>query len=73
MIENGLVKVEQTVKEAAEKIEDEKERTVLECILDGERIGMIAHHVGLSWQKVNEIKRKILKKMAWEIYCDGIT
>jgi DNA-directed RNA polymerase specialized sigma subunit len=66
-----MMKLKEKVKrieQAAEKIEDEKERTVLECILDGVRMGMIAHHVGLSRQKVYEIKREILKRMAWELY-----
>ncbi|MFD1423407.1 hypothetical protein ACFQ4J_06580 [Laceyella tengchongensis] len=70
-----LMKLKDKVKrieQAAEKIEDEKERTVLECILDGERMGTIAHHVGLSRQKLNEIKREILKKMAWELYAEEL-
>ncbi|MDQ0417904.1 DNA-binding XRE family transcriptional regulator [Croceifilum oryzae] len=58
------------IEQAVEKIQDEKERTVLECILDGERMGTIAHHVGLSRQKLNKIKREISKKMAWEMYRD---
>ncbi|SDY22617.1 hypothetical protein [Thermoactinomyces sp. DSM 45892] len=58
----------QKIEQAAGTIQDEKERTVLECILDGDRMGIIAHHVGLSRQRLNEVKREILKKMAWELY-----
>jgi hypothetical protein len=57
---------------AAEQIVDDKERTVLECILDGERMNMVARHVGVSRQRLNEIKRLIVKKMAWVLYEDEL-
>lgn len=70
-----LKKLEEKVRRidaAASKIEDEKERTVLECILDGVRMNMIAKHVGVSRQRLNEIKRSLVKRLAWEIYGDEL-
>lgn len=66
-----LEKLEQKVKRiesAVEKIQDEKQRTVLECIMDGERMNIIAKHVGVSRQRLNEIKRELIKRLAWEMY-----
>lgn len=60
------------INHAAEQIVDEKERTVLECILDGERMNVVARHVGVSRQRLNEIKRLIVKKMAWVLYEDEL-
>lgn len=60
------------IEEAVEKITDEKERAVLSCILDGERMNFIARHVGISRQYLNEIRRKLIKKMAWELYSDEL-
>jgi hypothetical protein len=66
-----LKKLEQKVEkinQASDQITDDKERTVLECILDGIRMNMVARHVGISRQRLNEIKRLIVKKMAWVLY-----
>jgi hypothetical protein len=60
------------INQAAEQIVDDKERTVLECILDGERMNMIARHVGISRQYLNEIKRLLVKKIAWVLYEDEL-
>lgn len=54
-------------------ITDEKERTVLECILDGMQMKAIAIHVGISRTRLNEIKRILVKKLAWEIYGDELS
>ncbi|MFE4201107.1 hypothetical protein [Aneurinibacillus aneurinilyticus] len=56
------------IQEGAEKVTCEKERAVLDCILDGERMNFIARHVGISRQYLNEIRRKLIKDMAPEIY-----
>lgn len=72
---NRLILLEQKVKkidDAVEKITDDRERTVIECILDGERMNIIAKHVGVSRQLLHEIKRKLVKKIAMEIYHDDI-
>jgi hypothetical protein len=53
---------------ALEQITDEKEHTVLECILDGERMNIIARHVGISRTRLNEIKRQIVIHAAKVLY-----
>lgn len=58
------------IEKAYEGIKDERERTVLECMLDGVKMYEIAQHVGVSRQTLNEIKRNLITKMAWEIYGD---
>ncbi len=66
-----LSKLEEKVKkvnDATEKFKEGIEKTVLECILDGERMNNIASHIGVSRQRLNEIKRKIVKNMAWTLY-----
>jgi hypothetical protein len=60
------------INQAILQIEDEKERTVAECILDGERMNIIARHIGISRTRLNEIKRLIVKKMAWVLYEDEL-
>jgi hypothetical protein len=65
------LKVEK-INQAADQITDDKERTVLECILDGVRMNMVARHVGISRTRLNEIKRLIVKKMAWVLYEDEL-
>jgi hypothetical protein len=70
-----LEKLKEKVKKidsAAQQIVDEKERTVLECILDGVRMNMVARHVDISRTRLNEIKRLIVKKMAWVLYEDEL-
>jgi hypothetical protein len=56
------------INQALESIVDEKDRTVLECILDGERMNIIAKHVGVSRTRLNEIKRKIVIHAAKYLY-----
>jgi hypothetical protein len=63
-----LQKKVMSIDAAVIKIEDDKERTVLECMLDGERMNMISKHVGVSRQRLNEIKRDLVKRLAWELY-----
>ena len=56
------------INEFIQNLTDEKERTVLECILDGERMNIIARHVGVSRTRLNEIKRKIVVYAARYLY-----
>lgn len=68
-----LAKLEETVERihrAAETITDEKERLVLEALLDGERNNVIAKQLGVSRQRYYEIKRAVIIKMAWAMYGD---
>lgn len=56
------------VERAMETITNEKERSVLECIMDGVRINLIARHLGVSRTYLNKIWRELIKKMAWAMY-----
>ncbi|MFE1630758.1 hypothetical protein ACFLFF_28855, partial [Brevibacillus reuszeri] len=58
----------QRVDRGSETITDDKERAVLECIMDGVRMNMIARHVGVSRSYLNDIKRELIKKMARAMY-----
>lgn len=40
--------------------------------MDGMRMNSIARHVGVSRQRLNEIKRDIVKRMARELYSDEL-
>lgn len=52
------------VDRAAAVITDEKERTVLECLLDGMKMQEIAQEVGVSRRWVHEMQNRIIRKMA---------
>lgn len=60
------------INEFALNLEDDKYRTVLECMMDGMRMNSIARHVDVSRQRLNEIKRDIVKRMARELYSDEL-
>ncbi|WP_436713700.1 hypothetical protein [Brevibacillus formosus] len=51
---------------------DSKHRTVLECMMDGMRMNSIARHVGVSRQRLNEIKRDIVNRLARELYSEEL-
>ncbi|MGK5510492.1 hypothetical protein [Brevibacillus formosus] len=53
-------------------LEDNKYRTVLECMMDGMRMNSIARHVGVSRQRLNEIKRDIVNRLAKELYSEEL-
>ncbi|WP_082055823.1 LuxR C-terminal-related transcriptional regulator [Geobacillus kaustophilus] len=62
---------EQKVKrleEAVSKLQDERERMVAEALMDGEKLYMIAQELNVSRQTVHEIKRSVIKKLAFELY-----
>lgn len=58
----------QRVERAMETIKHEKERAVLDCMIDGVRMNMIARHVGVSRSYLNDLKRDLIRKMAWAMY-----
>ncbi|MGG4442331.1 hypothetical protein [Brevibacillus fortis] len=60
------------INEFAINLEDNKYRTVLECMMDGMRINGIARHLGVSRQRLNEIKRDIVNRLARELYSDDL-
>ncbi|MGK5512031.1 hypothetical protein [Brevibacillus formosus] len=43
---------------------DSKHRTALEYMMDGMRMNSIARHVGVSRQRLKEIKRDIVNRLA---------
>ncbi|TQR33983.1 hypothetical protein [Brevibacillus brevis] len=53
-------------------LSDSKYRTVLECMMDGMRMNSIARHVGVSRQRLNEIKRDIVNRLARELYSEEL-
>lgn len=50
------------VQEKLEIIQDERERTVLDCMLDGMSMRAIAHHMGLSRRHVQNLKDRIVEQ-----------
>lgn len=48
------------IQERIDIIHDERERTVLDCMLDGMSMRAIAHHMGLSRRHVQNIKDRIV-------------
>ena len=61
-----MAKLEEKVRFVQERIEvitDERERTVLDCLLDGMSYSAIAHHMGLSRRHVMRIKDDIVEKI----------
>ncbi|MFC8686338.1 hypothetical protein [Brevibacillus porteri] len=66
-----LRKLQETVKRiehAANTITDEREKTVLDSIMDGEKNNIIARQIGVSRQRYYEIKRSVINKMATLMY-----
>ncbi|MEF3302401.1 hypothetical protein [Paenibacillus sp. GYB003] len=56
--------------EAAERVSDDRQRTVLEWIMEGRRMNHIARHIGVSRQRLHELKRELIRFLAKEIYGD---
>jgi hypothetical protein len=57
---------------AAERIADEREKTILDCLMAGQRVNDISRHVGISRQRLNEIRHCIVRKLAYDIYREEI-
>ena len=66
-----LVELKQRVEDftqASDKIMDERERTVLDCLMTGDRMNDIAKHIGVSRQRLHEIRQTIIRKLTLDIY-----
>jgi hypothetical protein len=50
------------VQERLDIIQDERERTVLDCMLDGMSMRAIAHHMGLSRRHIQNMKDSIVEQ-----------
>lgn len=51
------------IEDRIEWIRDEKERTVLDCLLDGMTIVSIANHLGCTRKTVREIRERIINRL----------
>ena len=52
------------VQERLDAITDEREKTVLDCMLDGMSVLAISRHMGLSRRHIHRLKDSIVDKMA---------
>jgi hypothetical protein len=51
-----------------DNLSNERDREIIHCILDGWKYKDIACHVGISRTTIDEIKKALVKDMAWKIY-----
>lgn len=52
------------VNERLHKVTDEKEKVVLDCLLDGMNIAAIGHHLKLSRKQVHKLRDNIVELLA---------
>ncbi|SEA53480.1 regulatory protein, luxR family [Thalassobacillus cyri] len=52
------------IQERMEAIDSEREKAVLECLLDGMSMSAIGHHMGLSRRHIYTIKESIVEKIS---------
>lgn len=52
------------IQSRVDRITDERERAVLECILDGMSMKAISRHMGLSTRHIQRIKNSIVEQMS---------
>lgn len=55
------------IEDFAAGLQKEKEKEILQCMLDGWRMKAIAVHIGISRQRLNELKNRLMKKLAAEM------
>lgn len=60
------------IDQAADKITDNIDRSILDCMLEGWRQKEISRHIGVSRQKFYEMKRSITVQMAKYMYPDQL-
>ncbi|WP_051330999.1 LuxR C-terminal-related transcriptional regulator [Aneurinibacillus terranovensis] len=58
------------LEEAVASLRDERERAVAEGLMDGEKLFAIAQQLDVSRQTVHEIKRSMIRNLAWNMYED---
>ncbi|SDJ76498.1 LuxR C-terminal-related transcriptional regulator [Salimicrobium halophilum] len=51
------------IQERIERIDQEREKVVLDCLLDGMSISAISNHMGLSRRHINTIRGNIVAKL----------
>lgn len=52
------------INERTERIKDEKEKVVLDCLLDGLSLTAISKHLGISRQQVTDIRDNMVDRLA---------
>jgi helix-turn-helix protein len=52
------------IEERLERITDEKEKVVLDCLLDGMSMVSIANHLGITRKHAHDIRDRIVDKLA---------
>lgn len=55
---------------AAERLRDDRQRTILECLMEGQRMNRIAQHIGVSRQRLHELKLELVRLLAEDIFGD---
>ena len=58
-----MVQKVEFVQKRIERIQDEREKVVLDCLLDGMSINAISHHMGLTRRHINNLRQNIVKKL----------
>ncbi|WCK55411.1 LuxR C-terminal-related transcriptional regulator [Aneurinibacillus sp. Ricciae_BoGa-3] len=58
------------LEEAVRSLKDERERTLAEGILDGEKLYQIAQQLNVSRTTVDTIRRSMVRNLAWALYED---
>lgn len=52
------------INERLNRVTDDKEKAVLDCMLDGLSLQAIAHHLSISRRQVNYMRDEIVRKLA---------
>jgi hypothetical protein len=61
-----------TIELAVDRVEGDRSRTILACMMEGRRIKDIADHIGISRQRLHLVKRDLMTLMAGWIYGGGM-
>lgn len=59
------------INKAAERLSDERQRTIMECMMEGQRMNRIAQHIGVSRQRLHELKLELMRRLAEDIFGGG--
>lgn len=58
-----LIEKIEFVQKRMERVQDEREKVVLDCLLDGMSINAISHHMGLTRRHINNLRQNIVKTL----------
>lgn len=61
---NQYIEEVNLINERIPQIKDEKEKVVLDCLLDGLSLTAIGKHLGITRKNVSELREKIIDKLA---------